>query len=453
MRYITARCMLTALALTLPAVTALAEDADANGLLGKPTELLKKKVTGERIAPPGGRGEGLQLSPDGRWLIYWKPTEAKNQPDNDNQRERFMRRMQAKMNQPGEITLRDLKTGKEVNLLGKNMAVARKQAMALMVVDCLSPSGSHALITVLSFEANPDNPVGPPSHTDLYLVSLVEKPKARKIKINKKLAVGVVLAGAEKALLAATNDVEGSSMMPPLKLVDLTKEGSAGKAHQQKGIPVVAHPKKAIVAVYHPRRPKSTGDGPIAMDDETQWHPTELHLVDANTGKTIQRPNIHPRHGDWSNAYFLGKTDRIAYGDSDVIQKPGSEPDTGMVQKPAVRVWDMKKKTIVREFRNRTLIGPGPTESTLVIARISRSNQPAAARMRMGPPARDKMKLLLADIETGKTWPMTKQECTPLSARGGKIVYMVEKNGSRTYYVADVKLPAELKKRQKKSEK
>jgi hypothetical protein len=444
------RCMLIALALTLPAVTALAEDADANGLLGKPTELLKKKVTGERFGPSGGRGKGLQLSPDGRWLIYWKPTKPLPEIEADGN-ERFMQRMQAKMNQPGEITLRDLKTGKEVNLLGKNMAVARKQATAFMVVDCLSPSGSHALITVLSFEANPDSPVGvePPSHTDLYLVSLVEKPKARKIKIADKLAVGVVLAGEKKALLAATSNLDNPGIIPPLKLVDLTKEGSAGKAHQQKGIPVVAHPKKAIAAVYHPRRPKSTGDGPIAYDDEMQWHPTELHLVDANTGKTIQRPNIHPKHGDWLNAYFLGKTERIAYGDIDVIQEPGSEPDTGMVQKPAVRVWDMKKKTIVREFRNRTLIGPGPTESTLVIAKTSRSNQPAAARM--GPPARDKMKLLLADIETGKTWPMTKQECTPLSARGGKIVYTVEKNGSKTYYVADVKLPAELEKRQKKS--
>ena len=152
-----------------------------------------------------------------------------------------------------------------------------------------------------------------------------------------------------------------------------------------------------------------------------------------------------PKHDDRPIAFFLGKSDRIAYADTDVVQEPESAPGTGMTRKPAVRVWDMKKKTIVREFRERTLIGPGPTESTLVIAQRDTHFDPTAHRMIR------KHKSYLADIKTGKTWPITDKTIVPITARGGKLVYTAEKDGKVITYVADIKLPAELQKRQKNS--
>ncbi|MFP4434017.1 MAG: hypothetical protein ACLFTN_06090 [Phycisphaerae bacterium] len=437
------RCMLIGLALTLPAVTAMAENADANSLLGKPTKLLDQRVGGEDFRPPGGRGGGMQISPDGRWLIYWKPTQPLPEIEGDG-REVFMRRMQARMNQPGKIVLHDLKTGKAVNLLGKDKLVTRKQAIALDIAEWISPSASHALITVFNFKGStPDRPVGDPNGTDLYLVRIGKKPESRKIKIGEKLAIGVCLAGAKQALLAATNEIEGGSVLPTLKLISLEEGGSGDKTYEQRGLPTAAHGSKAIVAVFHPRRPKSNDGGPTDFDDDTQWHPAQLHLVDAETGKTVQRPNIHPKHGDRPTAFFLGKSDRIAYGDTDVVQEPESEPGTGMTQKPAVRVWDMKKKTIVREFRERTLIGPGPTESTLVIAQRDSHFDPETHRMIR------KHKSYLADIKTGKTWPITDKTILPLAARGGKLVYSTQKDGKNITCVADIKLPAELQNRLK----
>jgi hypothetical protein len=177
-------------------------------------------------------------------------------------------------------------------------------------------------------------------------------------------------------------------------------------------------------------------------------------VIDPNSGKVLQQPNLHPKHHMCRSAFFLDDGKMLVYDDTDQVgseevetyiedgDEIASVTTSEAVMQPATRVWDLQKKNITREFKNCAPLGPGPIQTTVVMARGE------------GEPWHPQdFEVLLGDIRTGKTWTIGKKDWSPLLARAGKLVYSVKEDGSKNWYVADIKLPEELRERKKKTQK
>jgi hypothetical protein len=425
--------------MTLLASVAVAEDA--NSLLGKPTEILRRKNASRQMMP--GPGGTFRISHDGKYLIYFKPSAPLPEADQADGPQAWMKQMQAAMMQEGILALRDLKSGKEADLLG--MPVKRAETMMLSIMDCFGPDSDQALVGLLEFQPGGDSPMNiEPTGTKLYRVKLGgNKPAVTEIKTNKKLAIGMLLPDGKRALIATTDNIK----MEPGDLPDLSLM-TFGKNNKSKplgfqAIPMAVHSSGKMAVTVIPRRPR--GDR-VEWDNDAAWKPAEIKIIDPNSGKVLQQPTIHKNLHMPQQTFFAGGGKVLIYNDVDTVQQ-GQDEDDGMMggweeTQPAVRVWDLKSKKIVREFKNHTPIGPGPTDSTIVLARRPENNQ-----QRMGPSS-EVMTILLADVKTGKTWKLTESQGL-LSARGGKLVYAVEKDGEQIVYVAEIKKPGSEKKEEK----
>ncbi len=426
--------------LTLLASVAVAEDADS--LLDKPTEILRSKNTrGEMMAGPGGT---FRISHDGKYLIYFKPSAPLPDADHADGPEAWMKQMQAVMMQEGILALRDLKSGKEVDLLG--MPVKRAETMMMSVMDCFGPDSDQAMVGLLEFEPGGDSPMNiEPTGTKLYRVKLGgKKPAVTEIKTNKKLAIGMLLPGGKSALMATTDNIKMEpGDIPDLSLMTFGKDSNKSKPLGFQAIPMAVHPSGKMAVTVIPRRPR--GDNP-EWGNDAAWKPAEIKIIDPNSGKVLQQPTIHKKLHIPQQTFFAGEGKYLVYNDVDTVQR-GQDEDDGMMggweeTEPAVRVWDLKSKKIVREFKNHMPIGPGPTDNTIVVAKTPENDQ-----QRMGPSS-EAMTVLLADVKTGKTWKLTDAQGL-LSARGGKLVYAVQKDGEQIAYVAEIKKPKDEKKEDK----
>jgi hypothetical protein len=438
------RCMLIALALTIPAVTALAEDANANSLLGKPTRFVSEPLP-QDDSIRFGDDLGVQLSPDGRWLIYFKATAPPAKTADE-----FLKQVRARAMQPGKLILRNLKTGREQDMLKET--VKRYATELLPMANCFRPGADQALISIMDVTPGDEDQPFLPSNPILFRVSLGAKCTVNKQPLKAALAFGTPLKAPNTALVTMTDDPKPSpDNMPEIKLVHFSKDGQRAKSLGIKGVPLLSHPTRSLAVVCLPRLPR--GDEP-EWDNDQAWHPPKLQVIDPNSGKVLQQPNLHPKHHMCRSAFFLDDGKMLVYDDTDQVgseevetyiedgDEIASVTTSEAVMQPATRVWDLQKKNITREFKNCAPLGPGPIQTTVVMARGE------------GEPWHPQdFEVLLGDIRTGKTWTIGKKDWSPLLARAGKLVYSVKEDGSKNWYVADIKLPEELRERKKKTQK
>jgi len=411
----------------------VASAGDDGGLLGKPTKVYTRRGwETQNIVNADWRG--LRLSPDGRWLVYWKPTKPVERILGHGAGQRRKRR-EAEQNQLGVHILCDLKTGKEKEL--SSQSVSRKVSISLQAGDCFSPSSDCLVYCVRDEYATSDPNTTRVSESRLFSVSLGKRVTVRKIRMKGRHVLAALPLGDQQALLAVVelDGVEGAALVDELSLqrAGLDEEETKYKRLDGQGVPIATHPRMQVAAIYVPPRPR-TYDPNVNLGDESNWHPEKLHLIDTESGKIIQSPILHPAHMGHHLAFFVGSdANSLAYEDIDLVQvtsaSTGSEGQGRAHRVPAVRIWDMGKKKIVCEFKRYRILGTGPTKDTLVLR-----------------PGRWSDKAYLADIKTGRTWCLTESR-TVLAARGGKVVYSEEKDGKTTINVAEIQLPDELRDR------
>ena len=362
---------------------------------------------------------GMRLSPDGKRILYPRPTgEA---PLEEQGRPRRKRRL-------FETVLRDLQTGKDTVLPIRPLKSAWRTAFTRS--NSFSPDGKTLVLLDISAQREE---VG--KHTAGG--GREARARARATRVRSKMRVVLYDIAAGKlvrtkmygAMVVPTFDRTGKGLIVakgsrqdwPIYTAALPELDPKPLAAQ--GLLHGACPTADVVCVWIPPKrvpPSEPGQLP-------QEGPQGLVLFDVKANKKIVDLPVHPRNRSLDDLETQWTPDGRYLYYYDVVEEGEVDAMSGRRQARAVtRIWDRVAGKPTGTVGDAVAVGPGPGQSLMVMAKL---------HGRQGG-------ILLHDAKTGRDWQLAGSEVHLIHAWGKTILYdKPQPDGAGTAYVGEIAMP------------